>query len=80
MKFCEEGSNEVFVADEWDRSPAEVTPRLNYQSVFFSIICFVDLFCSMGSWAFAASVETCGRIIVRTPFVRSLSYVVCHSV
>lgn len=80
MKFCGEESNEVFVADEWDRSPAEVTPRLNYQSVFFSIICFVDLFCAMGSCAFAVSVETCGRIIVRTPFVRPLPHVVCHSV
>lgn len=36
VKFCEEDSNQVWVADEWDRSPADVTPRLNYQSVFHS--------------------------------------------
>lgn len=60
MKFCEEESNEVWVADEWDRSPAEVTPRLNYRSVCFLILPFslfgiasFPLFCAMGSCALA---------------------------
>lgn len=65
MKFCEEESNEVWVADEWDRSPAEVTPRLNYRSVllslsslllFYFLVSF-PLFCAMGSCALAR-VET----------------------
>jgi hypothetical protein len=31
VHFCSELVDKVFVADEWDRSPAEVTPRLTYQ-------------------------------------------------
>ncbi|GBE86308.1 hypothetical protein SCP_0901870 [Sparassis crispa] len=34
VSFCSEDClEEVFVADEWDRSPAPVTPRLSYQDV-----------------------------------------------
>ncbi|KAI9464519.1 hypothetical protein BJY52DRAFT_824064 [Lactarius psammicola] len=33
VHFCSELVNKVFVADEWDRSPAEVTPRLTYQDM-----------------------------------------------
>lgn len=31
VHFCSDLVDKVFVADEWDRSPAEVTPRLTYQ-------------------------------------------------
>lgn len=31
VHFCNEIVDKIFVADEWDRSPAEVTPRLTYQ-------------------------------------------------
>ncbi|KAI0305997.1 hypothetical protein B0F90DRAFT_1695221 [Multifurca ochricompacta] len=31
VHFCSELVDKVFVADEWDRSPAEATPRLTYQ-------------------------------------------------
>ncbi|KAI0272439.1 hypothetical protein BC834DRAFT_347507 [Gloeopeniophorella convolvens] len=31
VHFCSEIVDKVFVADEWDRSPAEVTPKLTYQ-------------------------------------------------
>lgn len=32
VSFCaEEVLEEVFIADEWDRSPAPVTPKLSYQ-------------------------------------------------
>ena len=31
VHFCSEIVDKIFVADEWDRSPAEVTPRLTYQ-------------------------------------------------
>ncbi|KAI0955356.1 hypothetical protein AcW1_006963 [Taiwanofungus camphoratus] len=34
VSFCEEEAlEEVHEADEWDRSPAPVTPRLSYQDV-----------------------------------------------
>jgi hypothetical protein len=31
VHFCSELVDKIYVADEWDRSPAEVTPRLTYQ-------------------------------------------------
>jgi hypothetical protein len=31
VHFCSELVDKIFVADEWDRSPADVTPRLTYQ-------------------------------------------------
>jgi hypothetical protein len=31
VHFCSELVDKVFVADEWDRSPANITPRLTYQ-------------------------------------------------
>ena len=31
VHFCNEIVDKIFVADEWDRSPADVTPRLTYQ-------------------------------------------------
>ncbi|KAH9000198.1 hypothetical protein EDB92DRAFT_474547 [Lactarius akahatsu] len=33
VHFCSEIVNKVFVADEWDRSPADITPRLTYQDM-----------------------------------------------
>ncbi|KAH9992767.1 hypothetical protein BJV74DRAFT_396736 [Russula compacta] len=33
VHFCSELVDKVFVADEWDRSPAGVTPRLTYQDM-----------------------------------------------
>ncbi|KAI0064036.1 hypothetical protein BV25DRAFT_1764627, partial [Artomyces pyxidatus] len=33
VSFCSQAANEVFFADEWDRSPAEVTPRLTYKDM-----------------------------------------------
>ncbi|KAH9175948.1 hypothetical protein EDB89DRAFT_239742 [Lactarius sanguifluus] len=33
VHFCSELVNKVFVADEWDRSPADITPRLTYQDM-----------------------------------------------
>src|SRR6266478_73311 len=31
VHFCSELVDKIYVADEWDRSPASVTPRLTYQ-------------------------------------------------
>lgn len=42
VKFCEQESFQYWTADEWDRSPADVTPRLTYQSV--SSLLFLWLF------------------------------------
>ncbi|KAG6333454.1 hypothetical protein ID866_5635 [Astraeus odoratus] len=33
VAFCEDGTEEVYEADEWDRTPAEVTQRLSYEDV-----------------------------------------------
>ncbi|EMD38976.1 hypothetical protein CERSUDRAFT_112689 [Gelatoporia subvermispora B] len=33
VSFCDEELEEVYFADEWDRSPAPVTPKLSYQDV-----------------------------------------------
>ncbi|EPQ56688.1 hypothetical protein GLOTRDRAFT_121058 [Gloeophyllum trabeum ATCC 11539] len=33
VSFCDQGQEEVFIADEWDRTPAEVTQKLSYQDV-----------------------------------------------
>ncbi|TFY53327.1 hypothetical protein EVG20_g10167 [Dentipellis fragilis] len=33
VQFCAETCNQVFFADEWDRSPADVTPRLTYHDM-----------------------------------------------
>ncbi|KAI0048773.1 hypothetical protein FA95DRAFT_1571707 [Auriscalpium vulgare] len=33
VSFCSLTKNQVFYADEWDRSPMEVTPRLSYQDM-----------------------------------------------
>ncbi|KZT25168.1 hypothetical protein NEOLEDRAFT_1065808, partial [Neolentinus lepideus HHB14362 ss-1] len=33
VSFRNEGEVQVFVADEWDRTPAEVTQKLSYQDV-----------------------------------------------
>ncbi|THH15746.1 hypothetical protein EW146_g4788 [Bondarzewia mesenterica] len=33
VAFCARNCNQVFVADEWDRSPAEMTPRLSYEDM-----------------------------------------------
>ena len=31
VHFFSEPVDKIFVADEWDRSPADVTPKLTYQ-------------------------------------------------
>src|SRR5229473_4116832 len=31
VHFCSQIVDKIYVADEWDRSPAQVTPRLTYQ-------------------------------------------------
>ena len=31
VAFCEEGTEQVFEADEWDRTPAEISQRLSYE-------------------------------------------------
>jgi hypothetical protein len=33
VAFCEEGTEQVFQADEWDRTPMEIAQRLSYESV-----------------------------------------------
>ncbi|KAG2351850.1 hypothetical protein BDR07DRAFT_1293508, partial [Suillus spraguei] len=33
VAFCEEGTEQVFEADEWDRTPAEIAQRLSYEDV-----------------------------------------------
>lgn len=33
VAFCEEGTEQVFQADEWDRTPAEIAQRLSYDDV-----------------------------------------------
>lgn len=33
VAFCEEGTEQVFQADEWDRTPTEIAQRLSYESV-----------------------------------------------
>ncbi|TFK51967.1 hypothetical protein OE88DRAFT_1679558, partial [Heliocybe sulcata] len=33
VSFCREGEEQVFIADDWDRTPAEVTQKLSYQDV-----------------------------------------------
>ena len=42
VTFTEEGEEEVFFADDWDRSPAAVTERLTYK--FVSSFSFIVLF------------------------------------
>jgi hypothetical protein len=31
VAFCEEGTEQVFQADEWDRTPTEIAQRLSYE-------------------------------------------------
>lgn len=31
VAFCEEGAEQVFEADEWDRTPTEIAQRLSYE-------------------------------------------------
>ncbi|KAG1743067.1 hypothetical protein EDB19DRAFT_1633493, partial [Suillus lakei] len=33
VAFCEEGTEQVFLADEWDRTPTEIAQRLSYDDV-----------------------------------------------
>ncbi|KAG2122679.1 hypothetical protein BD769DRAFT_1350328, partial [Suillus cothurnatus] len=33
VAFCEEGTEQVFQADEWDRTPMEIAQRLSYEDV-----------------------------------------------
>ncbi|OAX37162.1 hypothetical protein K503DRAFT_801447 [Rhizopogon vinicolor AM-OR11-026] len=33
VAFCEEGTEQVFQADEWDRTPTEIAQRLSYEDV-----------------------------------------------
>ncbi|EKM50111.1 uncharacterized protein PHACADRAFT_264660 [Phanerochaete carnosa HHB-10118-sp] len=34
VAFCEVGEEDIFYADDWDRSPAAITQRLTYQDVY----------------------------------------------
>ncbi|PSR80377.1 hypothetical protein PHLCEN_2v6762 [Hermanssonia centrifuga] len=42
VSFCEKegGLEEFFQADDWDRTPAPVAPKLCYQYVFSLFFCF----------------------------------------
>ena len=43
VAFCAEGSETVYPADEWDRTPAEPARKLSYQWVWFFVCLFLGL-------------------------------------
>lgn len=62
VSFCSQAElEEIYFADEWDRSPAAVTPKLSYQYVpvslfsssgapLFSLLCCLVAWCGACLW------------------------------